>query len=189
MVRIALRLVVLFCILFFGTISYAQVPPKVLKIEIVHVGPPAASDTLIKTHIRVKEGEAFSQTSVDDDIRNLYSTGYFANIQVQQRLEAGGVVLIYQLQGKPLLTQIRFSGNKKFKEKKLLTKVTSKIGQPLDERKLFSDAQELQKMYEKSGYYGTTVKYVTSVDEQAGRGTATFEINESPKQKLNWLNL
>ena len=183
MVRVA-RLVVLFCILFFGTISYAQTPLKVLKIEIVHIGPPAASDTLIKTHIRVKEGEAFSQTSVDDDIRNLYSTGFFANIQVQQRLEPGGVVLIYQLQGKPLLTQIRFSGNKKFKEKKLLTKVTSKIGQPLDERKLFSDAQELQKMYEKSGYYGTKVKYVTSVDEQAGRGTATFEINESPKTKI-----
>lgn len=180
------RLAVLFLLtlLVLGINSYAQAPMKVLKIEIVHIGPPAASDTLIKSHIRVKEGEAFSQTSVDDDIRSLYSTGFFANIQVQQRPEPGGVALIYQLQGKPLLTQIRFSGNKKFKEKKLLTKVTSKIGQPLDEKKLFSDSQEIQKLYEKSGFYGTTVKYVTSVDEQAGKGSVTFEINETPKTKI-----
>lgn len=158
--------------------------PKVLKIEIVHIGPPAASDTLIRSHIRVKEGEPLSQISIDDDIRNLYATGFFANIQVNQRVEPGGVVLIYQLQGKPLLTQIRFSGNKKFKEKKLLSKVSSKVGQPLDEKKLFTDAMEIQKMYEKSGYYGTKVKYVTSVDEQSGRGTATFEINEAPKTKI-----
>lgn len=162
----------------------AQAPLKVLKIEMVHIGPPAASETLIRSYIRVREGEVFSQTSVDDDIRNLYATGYFANIQVNQRIEPGGVVLIYQLQGKPLLSHIRFSGNKKFKEKKLLTKVSSKVGQPMDERKLFNDAQEIQTLYEKSGYHGTKVKYVMSVDEQSGRGTVTFEINESPKVKI-----
>jgi outer membrane protein insertion porin family len=185
MVKRETRLAIVGILVFaFCCLLYGQAPLKVLKIEIAHIGPPAASDTLIKSHIRVKEGEAFSQTSVDDDIRSLYSTGFFANIQVQQRIESGGVVLIYQLQGKPLLTQIRFSGNKKFKEKKLLTKVTSKVGQPLDEKKLFSDSQEIQKMYEKSGYYGTTVKYVTSIDEQAGKGSVTFEINEAPKTKI-----
>jgi outer membrane protein insertion porin family len=177
-------LAVVFVIASLAAILQAQTPAKVSKIEIRHVGPATASDNLIRSHIRIKIGEPFLQTSVDDDVRNLYATGFFANIQVQQQTTPEGVGLIYELQGKPLLTAIKFSGNKKYKDKKLLTKTTAKVGQPLDEKKLFMDAQEIQKMYQKAGYPRTVAKYVLSVDEQAGRGTATFEITESPKVKI-----
>jgi outer membrane protein insertion porin family len=39
-------------------------------------------------------------------------------------------------------------------------------------------------LYQKAGYPGTQVKYVLNIDENAGRGTATFEITESPKIKI-----
>ena len=39
-------------------------------------------------------------------------------------------------------------------------------------------------MYQKSGYPLTQVKYVLNIDENSGRGTATFEITESPKVKI-----
>ena len=95
-----------------------------------------------------------------------------------------GVVLTYMVQGKPRLTDIKFEGNTKFSDSKLRKKITSKVGEPLDERKLFTDSQEIQKMYQKAGYPGTEVKYVPNIDETAGRGTATFEIKESPKIKI-----
>src|SRR5262249_47034800 len=64
---------------------------------------------------------------------------------------------------------------------KLSKKLTSKIGDPLDDRKLFADAQEIKKLYEKSGYPRTDVKYVLNVIEDLGRGTVTFEVTENPK--------
>ena len=157
------------------------------KIEIRHVGPPAASDSLIRANIRVKEGDAYTRTSVDDDVRSLYSTGYFYNIRVVlEPPESGsGVKLVYAVQGKPVLSEITIKGNTKYSTKKLMKKITSKVGEPLDEKKLFLDAQEMQKRYQKSGYQRTTARYLPPVIEaSAGRGSVTFEIVEAPKVRI-----
>ena len=82
-------------------------------------------------------------TTLDATLKNLYATGYFYNISVAQEPTDKGIKLVYSLQGNPVLTEIKFVGNTKFKNAKLLKKVTSKIGQSLDDRKLFTDAQEM----------------------------------------------
>lgn len=165
--------------------THGQVAPqRVQQIEVKHVGPAAASDELIRANIRVKVGDALVKTNVDDDVRNLYNTGYFYNIRVAEERVDGGVKLIYVVQGKPLLTDIKFTGNTKFSVTKLQKELTSKIGQPLDERKLFSDAQKIQTKYQKAGYQRTKAEYKLSINENAGRGTVTFEITEAPKVKI-----
>src|SRR5215208_546842 len=83
---------------------------KVQKIEVRHVGPPAASDELIRANIRVKVGDSYTRTGVDDDVRTLYSTGLFYNIRVVEERNAEGINLIYVVQGEPLLTDIRLEG-------------------------------------------------------------------------------
>ncbi|MBI4324118.1 MAG: outer membrane protein assembly factor BamA, partial [Chloroflexi bacterium] len=164
---------------------YAQTGPPIKKIEIRHVGPPAASDALIKANIRVKVGDVYTRTGVDDDVRTLYSTGYFYNIRVATEPVEDGVNLVYVVQGKPVLSEISFAGNKKYSRAKLLKKITSKTGEPLDERKLFSDTQEIQKMYQKAGLQKTVVKYAPNIEEAAGRSKVTFEIAEAPKIKID----
>ena len=171
-------------LLGWPTLVSAQTTTLVKKIEIKHVGPPAASESLIRANIRVKEGDTYNRLAVDDDVRNLYNTGYFYLIQVTEERTGEGLILTYVMQGKPTLTEILFTGNKKFNNAKLLKKVTSKVGQPLDERKLFSDAQAIKTTYEKSGYPKTEVKPVPSINQASGRGTVTFEITEQPKVKV-----
>jgi outer membrane protein insertion porin family len=162
----------------------AQPAATVRKIEIRHIGPPAVSDSLIRANIRVKEGDPYNPNSVNDDVRNLYATGYFANIRVVEETSAEGLTLAYVVQGKPTLTQLLFAGNKRYSTAKLRKKVASKVGEPLDERKLFNDAQEILKFYQKTGYQKTQVKPVPVIDEKLGRGTVTFEITEAPKVKI-----
>ena len=36
--------------------------PSVDKIEIRHIGPPAASDAMIRANVRVKEGDIYTKT-------------------------------------------------------------------------------------------------------------------------------
>lgn len=159
--------------------------PRVHKIYIRHLGPSAVNDEFIRANIRTKEGEPFARPTVDDDIRNLYATGYFFKIQVAEESTPDGLDLTYAVQGKPILAEIKIVGNKKFSLKKLNKKITSKVGQPLDERKLFEDAQEMQKMYEKAGYQKTTVVAEPPViDEVSGSGSVTFQIHETPKVKI-----
>ena len=155
-------------------------PLKVSSIVVTNVGPPAASDELIRANIRVKAGDLYRPAAVDDDVRNLYATGFFYNIRVSRDRADDGMVLTYIVQGKPRLTDIKVQGNKKISLAKIKKKITSKVGEPLDERKLFTDSRAIYELYQKKGYPKTEVKYVPNIDENAGRGTATFEIKESP---------
>jgi outer membrane protein insertion porin family len=94
------------------------------------------------------------------------------------------VILTYIVQVRPRITEIKIEGNVKMKTSKLNKKVTIKVGDALDEQKCFTDVQEMKKLYEKSGYSDTKVKYVLSIDEPAGHGTVTYQIEESPKVKI-----
>ncbi|HWH71735.1 MAG TPA: POTRA domain-containing protein, partial [Candidatus Sulfotelmatobacter sp.] len=165
--------------------AWAQLgPSKVAKVDIKHVGPASVSDSLIRANIRVKPGDSYLPGTVDEDVRNLYATGLFYNIRVSADTTPEGVALTYIVQGNPRLTDIRFQGNTKFKNAKLLKTITSKTGEPFNERKLFTDTQEIQKLYQKKGYPRTQVKYSFSIEESTGRATATFEISESPKVRI-----
>jgi outer membrane protein insertion porin family len=162
----------------------AGAQPLVTQIIVSNLGPAAASSSLVRANIRAKEGEPYNRAVVDNDVRTLYGTGYFYNIRVVEERSADGVTLTYLLQGKPKLGEIRFSGNKKLSTDKLRKKVTSKVGEPLDERKLFNDVQEMKKLYQSKGYQQTQVKYVPVIDDREGRGTVTFEIQEQPKIRV-----
>jgi outer membrane protein insertion porin family len=184
----------LICLLVscFIPAAWAQNANRIHKIIIRHVGPPAVSDELVRANIRIKEGDSYEGATGDSelnshiasDIRNLYGTGYFYNVRVGQQFTPEGIELSYVVQGKPLLSAIKFQGNKRYSNAKLMKKVTAKVGEPLDELKLFTAKQEILKMYQKAGYQNTKVIYTLNIDENAGRGTATFEITESPKVKI-----
>lgn len=162
----------------------AQAEPVIAAIEVQHVGPRAVADDLVRANIRVKVGDPYSKLNIDDDVRNLYATGYFYDIRVRESRDEGGVRLLYRVQARPVLSDIRYEGNDRFSTRKVSRKVVSKIGEPLDEAQLFRDAQEIKKTYEKSGYLKTEVNYVLNIDENAGRGTVVFEIRETPKQRI-----
>lgn len=157
---------------------------KVTRIAITNIGPQSVSDALIRANIRVKEGDAYNAIAVNDDIKNLNATGYFENVRVSPEMANEGISLLYVLQARPKITDILFTGNTKFSKEKLEKKISTKIGEPLDERKLFLDAQEIKKLYEKSGYPRVGVNYVPNRDNRTGRAQVTFEVTETPKVRV-----
>jgi outer membrane protein insertion porin family len=166
--------------------AWAQVAgPKIDRMDIKYVGPATVSEQFIRANIRAKAGDTYTPDLTDDDIKALYATGQFYNLRAAINQEAdGGVALTYIVQARPRLTDIKIEGNKQVKTSKIRKKITVQVGQPLDEQKLFTDSQEIKKLYQKYGYPDTQVKYVVNIDEAAGRGTVTFQIKESPKVKI-----
>lgn len=183
--KVLFRLCAICMVLAWPLLAHAQLlGSKITKIEIKHVGPAAVGDELIRANIRVKAGDAYMPVAVDDDVRNLYATGLFYNVRVTIANAPDGVILTYLVQANPRLTEIKFQGNKKFNDAKLRKTISAKVGEPFNERKLFTDAQDIQKLYQKKGYPRTEVKYTFTIDENAGRASATFEIAESLKVKI-----
>jgi len=184
--KVFTRLFGIWLLLGCASVVWAQpAGPKIERVDVKYIGPASVSEQFIRSNLHIKAGDNYFPSATEDDIHALYATGQFYNIRVTADPgEGGGVVLTYVVQGRPLLTTIKLEGNDKLSDSKIRKKITAKTGQPLDEQKLFTDTQEIQKLYEKYGYAGTTVKYVLSIDENAGRGIATFEIVEARKIKI-----
>jgi outer membrane protein insertion porin family len=167
-----------------GAQGVAPLRSTVVRIEIRHVGPPAVSDDLIRANIRTRVGDAFSVQRTDQDVRSLQATGFFSNVRVATEPEADGLKVIYLLTGKPVLTEIRFDGNRRFSDRKLRRQVKSKVGEPLNEFQLHAAAQEMQKAYQKAGFQRTRVEPKVVINEELGRGVATFVVDEAPRVRL-----
>ncbi len=169
----------------FNSIAQSGDETKISRVDIKHIGQFSISEEIIRANIRSRAGDVYRAVTVDDDIRSLYSTHHFYDVRVtKDRAEDGGMVLTFVIQPNPRLTDIKITGNSKIKETELKKKITSKIGEALDERKLFTDSRAIEALYQKKGYPRTEVNAKSSVDEGAGRGTVTFEVKESPKIKI-----
>ncbi|HXE42268.1 MAG TPA: POTRA domain-containing protein, partial [Candidatus Baltobacteraceae bacterium] len=120
------------------------------------------------------------------DVHALYGTGQFYTIRVSvDPADDGGVIVGYIVQTRLRVTDVKVEGNTNLSLSKIKKKITIKAGQPLDEQKLFSDTQEIKKLYEKYGYPGSEVRYIfDSMDEAAGKASVTFQITEAPRIKI-----
>ena len=134
----------------------------------------------------LKAGDTYRPNVTEQDVHSLYGTGQFYDIRVSvDPADDGGVVVTFLVQARLRITDIKLSGNKKLTDSKIRKKITVKTGEPLDEQKLFTDVQEIKKLYEKYGYPDTQVKYVfDTFDAAAGHASVTFQIVESKKIKV-----
>jgi len=181
-----LRLFGIWLLLGCATVAWSQTTgPKIDRVDVKFVGPASVSEQFIRANIRLKAGDIYRPNNTEDDVHSLYATGQFYNIRVTVDSAAdGGVILTYIVQVRPRISEIKIEGNKELSDSKLRKKITVKAGDPLNEQKLFTDCQEMEKLYEKYGHPDSQVKYVLNIDENAGRGSVTFVITESPKVKI-----
>jgi len=182
---------ILFLVLFAGaSLLWAQSPgAKVGEIKIKYIGPSSVSESLIRDNIKLKAGASYTPGITQEDVHTLYTTGQFYNIRVSlDQASDGSLIVTYVVQARPRVTDIKIEGNVKMKLSKIKKKITIKVGDALDEQKAFTDVQDIKKLYEKAGYPETMVKYVLSIDEPTGHGTVTYQIEESPKVKIQQVN-
>jgi len=159
--------------------------PKIDRVDVKFVGPASVSEEFVRANIKARIAGNYLPSTTQDDVHLLYATGQFYNIRVQvDPQDDGGVVLTYVVQVRPRITEIRIDGNKKLSTSKIKKKITFKVNDPLDEQKMFTDVQEIKKLYEKNGLSDTKVKYVLNIEEATGHGIVTFQIEESPKVKI-----
>src|SRR3984893_14637814 len=93
-----LTLAMLFAVsaIWFGATSTAhgQGAPIVRSIEVQYSGPATVSKERILAQIRTAVGQPYSDSIVEDDIRNLYKTGTIQNVRIFAQPESEGVKVI-----------------------------------------------------------------------------------------------
>ncbi len=139
------------------------------------------------SYLPVQVGDTFNDEKAAAAIKSLYATGFFKDV----RIEAEGNVLVVQVEERPAIASVEFSGTKEF-DKDQLTKALKDIG--LGESRIYDKAlldraeQELKRQYLSRGLYGVQIT-TTVTPVERNRVTINFAVNEGDISRIRQINI
>jgi outer membrane protein insertion porin family len=158
---------------------------KVASIEIR--GNKKIELPAIVGRLTLKAGDPYTPENVRGQIKILYETGYFEDVQLETESTPAGVALTFLVREKPFITEIVFDGNEELSDDKLKEKITIKSQAFLDQQQAKESAEKIRLAYQEDGYYDCQViPVVQTLDEDRKR--LTFLIKEGAKAKIKTVN-
>ena len=159
----------------------AQEGAIVRSIEIQYVGPETVSRERILDNLRTRVGSPYSETTVEDDIRNLYKTGAVQNVRMYGEPQANGVKVMVIVATRVLVTEIEIDGAESIKPQKVRARIKFKVPGPAKEETLEEGRQNIIDLYQRKGFTGIDVQFRLQINEARGTARAIYTINEGQK--------
>jgi len=101
--------------------SYQMVDKPESSVERIDIrGNQRIDAEMIWSHIHLQRGNPYDKTQVRSDIEELYKTGYFEYIQVDDKKGETGKVVTFIIKEKPVIVSVEYIGNKSFNESDVL---------------------------------------------------------------------
>src|SRR6266849_9984692 len=177
--RCALLIFFAFLLGPFSALAQAPTPTdrQILVKEIAVQGNRRVQEAVILGRVGAKIGSPFVANRTAEDIRAIFSLGFFDDVQVKVEDFEGGVKLTYVVAERPFVRDVLFSGNKKQDASTLLEKIDLKLGTVYNPVEVNRAADKLKEIYEQEGYF--EVGITPEVEKLAdGDVTVTFKIAE-----------
>jgi outer membrane protein insertion porin family len=175
-------LLIFSCFLFLQfLVPVAGAQDVISAIDIV--GNQKISDATVISKIKTKVGQQYNDNLINQDIENLYQTGFFENISVEKETEADKLKVVFKLQEKPVIEKIEVEGTQKVHRKHVERLIDVKEGSFLDEYEIKQISGEIRSLYYKRGYAQTVVDYQIQETED-NKVIVTFNIKEEPRVSI-----
>lgn len=152
-------------------------PPAVVSVSVT--GNTHVPTDRILAVVHTKVGEIFDPQVVTADLRAINDLGYFADQAppvIAQRPD--GVAVTFRVVENPVVTNVRFQGNKTVSADTLSALMDTSVGQVFNLRTYQEDVQKVNSYYDKIGFSGQLPSHVTDVNIDAN-GVLTLTIQES----------
>lgn len=157
--------------------------PKIVRIDFV--GLSKVSKTEVLSQLTSLEGTNYAVGRVRKDIKALYQTGYFRDVSVSKQEDAGGVVLVFSVVEKGVIQSVVFEGNKKLKDKELLSAISIKAFHLLDEARIAESMEAIRKLYAEKGYFLVDVQHeIQPYSTETNELELIFKIRENHRVKV-----
>jgi outer membrane protein insertion porin family len=160
-------------------------PPVVETIRSITVeGAQRLETDTIRSYIKLRVGQPYSQQAADQALKDLYATELFTDVQIRND---GGAVAI-QIKENPVINRIVLEGNKRLKEDKILPEIKLSPRQIFTRSKVRADVARIIELYKRQGRFGASVEPKMVMLDQ-NRVDIVFEITEGPKSKVRSINI
>ncbi|NKJ43601.1 outer membrane protein assembly factor BamA [Novosphingobium sp. SG720] len=162
----------------------APAEPVQLVTSITIDGAQRLEPDTIRSYIRLREGDRYTQAAADQVLKDLFATELFADVQV--RNNAGAVTI--QVKENPVVNRIILEGNKRLKEDKILPEIKLSARQIFTRSKVRADVSRIIELYKRQGRFAASVEPKMVMLDQ-NRVDIVFEISEGPKSKVRQINI
>ena len=99
--------------------------PKIVKAIGIE-GNKSIGIAQILARIKTRVGEEYQDAVVSDDLKRLYNTGHFSDVQIDHEILDDGYKVIVRLKEKPIVGEITFSKIRYYNTRFLLSKMKTK---------------------------------------------------------------
>ncbi|HEV8149077.1 MAG TPA: outer membrane protein assembly factor BamA [Gemmatimonadales bacterium] len=128
----------------------------------------------------IQRNQPVTYRIVQRAIQNLFATGQFDDVRVEQRQEGGKLTLLLLLRERPLLQKWTLKGVGDQDLGMVRRKVNLAEGRPLDRAALARSRHAIDSVYRKRGYYAVQVK-VTELPQDNNEVRLVLEVNPGPR--------
>lgn len=173
------------CALFLCTLllcahSALANAPSSMTITRVHIaGNQRIEASTIETYLGVTSGSTTSADQLNEGIKKLYQTGFFADVQ----MELQGNDLLVKVIENPSINQIAFEGNKHIKDEDLEKEVTLRSRSIYTRTAVQNDIKRLLDVYRRNGRYSASIE-PKIIQKDQNRVDLVYEINEGPESLI-----
>jgi outer membrane protein insertion porin family len=123
----------------------------IAKIEIVGNRRVSKDDFL--TYLREHVGQPFTPEGLTRDVRELWDSGFFDDVQVEIDRRDDGITLRFVVRERPNIKEIKFEGNDEIDAEKLQEGIEAKPNTILSYPSLRRSVQKIRDLYAEKGYF------------------------------------
>ncbi len=161
-----------------------QAPQRDVIQSITVVGTQRLEPNTVRSYIRLRTGQVWTQAGADQALKDLFATELFADVGIRNN---NGAVVI-EVRENPVVNRIILEGNKRIKNDKILPEIKLAARQIFSRSKVRADVARIVELYKRQGRFAATVE-PKMVQLDQNRVDIVFEINEGPKSKVRQINI
>ncbi|MFH1519053.1 MAG: outer membrane protein assembly factor BamA [Candidatus Omnitrophota bacterium] len=159
-----MRKILLFSLLScFSLTAYSQSSISRIDIE----GNELVSDATIISKIKIRAGQAYNENVINEDVKNLYATGFFEIVEAEKEELPEGVIVLFKVREKPLLDKISIEGMRFIRKKQILDSLDIEEGSFIDEYRVKEAIRKIKDLYSAKGFSQAEISYqIIPLDDQ-----------------------
>ena len=171
------------CVIIWTPLAYSA------RINSISVkGNKIIETNLIRSHIQLKKGFSYSKKTIQKDVRQLFSLGFFDDIVVSRSSSPKGWNIVYQVKERIHIYEVEFEGNDSINTEDLkelsLVKEYSFLHFGQLQKTLFA----IKEKYKEKGYYLAEVSYQTKEMAKEKKLKLIIKIKENTKLYIKRIN-
>lgn len=123
----------------------------IANIEVAGNRRVSAEDVL--SYLRERRGQAFNPDTLAQDVRELWNSGFFDDIEVDLERTDTAVILRFVVRERPAIVEVEFVGNAELDSEDLTEAIEVKTNTILSHPAIGRSIQKIRDMYAENGYF------------------------------------